>query len=106
MRARLGFDGNRKWDLKTTLGRILGRYGAGINVVFATKFGGGTMMAKGATASAVNPDWVAMFGSLLNAETLGMATFVYAVAFVAFWLGWYAPAPILSRSITRLFRKP
>jgi hypothetical protein len=29
-----------------------------------------------------------------------MATFVYAVAFVAFWLGWYAPAPILSRSIT------
>jgi hypothetical protein len=37
MRARLGFDGNRKWDLKTTLGRILGRYGAGINVVFATK---------------------------------------------------------------------
>jgi hypothetical protein len=47
-----------------------------------------------------------MFGSLLNAETLGMATFVYAVAFVAFWLGWYAPAPILSRSIIRLFRKP
>jgi hypothetical protein len=61
------------------------------------------MMAKGATASAVNPDWAAMFGSLLNAETLGMATFVYAVAFVAFWLGWYAPAPILSRSIARLY---
>ena len=75
-------------------------------MVFATKFGGGTMMAKGATASAVNPDWAAMFGSLLNAETLGMATFVYAVAFVAFWLGWYAPAPILSRLIARLFRKP
>ena len=48
------------------------------------------MTAKGAALSGMSRAWAA-FGALLTVENLGMATIVYAVAFVAFWLGWYAP---------------
>jgi len=48
------------------------------------------MTAKGAALSGMSRAWAAS-GALLTVENLGMATIVYAVAFVAFWLGWYAP---------------
>lgn len=57
------------------------------------------MTAKGAALSGMSRAWAAS-GALLTVENLGMATIVYAVAFVAFWLGWYAPTtPTAPRTI-------